>query len=94
MLSDVFNIFLLAMFLVYYYCSHVAFRLLRCSLFVFVCWFFFFLMIRRPPRSTQSRSSAASDVYKRQALKRALRTGSAMGASRLVVGEMLALVGS
>ena len=23
-------------------------------------------MIRRPPRSTQSRSSAASDVYKRQ----------------------------
>ncbi len=29
-------------------------------------WLFFFLMIRRPPRSTQSRSSAASDVYKRQ----------------------------
>ena len=28
--------------------------------------FFFFLMILRPPRSTQSRSSAASDVYKRQ----------------------------
>ena len=28
----------------------------------------FFLIIRRPPRSTQSRSSAASDVYKRQAL--------------------------
>src|SRR5428012_19101 len=26
----------------------------------------FFLMIRRPPRSTQSRSSAASDVYKIQ----------------------------
>ena len=26
----------------------------------------FFLMRRRPPRSTQSRSSAASDVYKRQ----------------------------
>src|SRR5450756_2977559 len=26
-------------------------------------------MIRRPPRSTQSRSSAASDVYKRQALQ-------------------------
>ena len=25
-----------------------------------------FLMRRRPPRSTQSRSSAASDVYKRQ----------------------------
>ena len=30
--------------------------------------YFFFLMIRRPPRSTQSRSSAASDVYKRQDL--------------------------
>ena len=29
-------------------------------------WCFFFLMFRRPPRSTQSRSSAASDVYKRQ----------------------------
>src|SRR5450756_3095561 len=27
-------------------------------------------MIRRPPRSTQSRSSAASDVYKRQLLLR------------------------
>ena len=30
--------------------------------------FFFFLMIRRPPRSTLDRSSAASDVYKRQEL--------------------------
>ena len=29
---------------------------------------FVFLMIRRPPRSTQSRSSAASDVYKRQVM--------------------------
>ena len=26
----------------------------------------FFLMILRPPKATQSRSSAASDVYKRQ----------------------------
>src|SRR5450756_3252700 len=26
-------------------------------------------MIRRPPRSTQSRSSAASDVYKRQPMR-------------------------
>ena len=26
----------------------------------------FFLMMRRPPRSTLDRSSAASDVYKRQ----------------------------
>ena len=33
---------------------------------VMCCLGFFFLMIRRPPRSTQSRSSAASDVYKRQ----------------------------
>ena len=30
----------------------------------------FFLMIRRPPRSTQCISSAASDVYKRQFLMR------------------------
>src|SRR5450756_2838393 len=29
-------------------------------------------MIRRPPRSTQSRSSAASDVYKRQLVERAV----------------------
>eukprot|EP01017_Pseudomicrothorax_dubius_P018273 TRINITY_DN20283_c0_g1_i2.p1 TRINITY_DN20283_c0_g1~~TRINITY_DN20283_c0_g1_i2.p1 ORF type:complete len:496 (-),score=107.66 TRINITY_DN20283_c0_g1_i2:248-1735(-) len=29
---------------------------------------YIFLMLRRPPRSTQSRSSAASDVYKRQLL--------------------------
>src|SRR5428012_21933 len=29
-------------------------------------------MIRRPPRSTQSRSSAASDVYKRQRQPRAV----------------------
>src|SRR5680860_412453 len=35
-------------------------------------------MIRRPPRSTQSRSSAASDVYKRQVLEpRALNTAAA-----------------
>src|SRR5680860_1926593 len=30
-------------------------------------------MIRRPPRSTQSRSSAASDVYKRQVPSQQLR---------------------
>eukprot|EP01016_Furgasonia_blochmanni_P044273 TRINITY_DN6136_c0_g1_i6.p1 TRINITY_DN6136_c0_g1~~TRINITY_DN6136_c0_g1_i6.p1 ORF type:complete len:300 (+),score=53.98 TRINITY_DN6136_c0_g1_i6:105-1004(+) len=34
----------------------------------------FFLMIRRPPRSTQSRSSAASDVYKRQIIFCSLRS--------------------
>ena len=31
-----------------------------------MCLRVFFLMIRRPPRSTLDRSSAASDVYKRQ----------------------------
>src|SRR5665254_21314 len=31
-----------------------------------IIFFFFLLMIRRPPRSTRVRSSAASDVYKRQ----------------------------
>src|SRR5665809_167690 len=36
-------------------------------------------MIRRPPRSTQSRSSAASDVYKRQVLKGALCRDPARG---------------
>src|SRR5680860_1761490 len=35
-------------------------------------------MIRRPPRSTQSRSSAASDVYKRQS-KRATAPGRSPG---------------
>ena len=34
--------------------------------------FIVFLMIRLPPRSTQSRSSAASDVYKRQLVHLAL----------------------
>ena len=38
------------------FCSHVK----------EITAFFFFLMIRRPPRSTLDRSSAASDVYKRQ----------------------------
>src|SRR5665254_1094 len=36
--------------------------------FSFFFFFFFFLMIRRPPRSTRVRSSAASDVYKRQGM--------------------------
>ena len=36
---------------------------------------FFFLMIRRPPRSTLDRSSAASDVYKRQLLGSFWATG-------------------
>src|SRR5665213_4617888 len=50
--------------------------------------FFFFLMIRRPPRSTQSRSSAASDVYKRQEVIRTVGiahvpTGLATGGRHL-----------
>ena len=32
----------------------------------------FFLMIRRPPRSTLDRSSAASDVYKRQVFDKSI----------------------
>ena len=42
--------------------------MLVCVLFFFSFFYvlFFFLMIRRPPRSTLDRSSAASDVYKRQ----------------------------
>src|SRR5450756_1047149 len=32
-------------------------------------------MIRRPPRSTQSRSSAASDVYKRQECQSSFKPG-------------------
>src|SRR5678815_5245803 len=43
--------------------SYAVFCLKKKSKFFF---FFFFLMIRRPPRSTLDRSSAASDVYKRQ----------------------------
>ena len=42
-----------------------------------VCYsmFVFFLMIRRPPRSTLDRSSAASDVYKRQEPLEAMQFG-------------------
>ena len=43
-------------------------------------------MIRRPPRSTQSRSSAASDVYKRQDL---VAKGSASPAAALAVGRSI-----
>ena len=38
-------------------------------------------MIRRPPRSTQSRSSAASDVYKRQ--------GAYLSGARMITDQML-----
>ena len=43
-----------------------------------LCNMFFFLMIRRPPRSTLDRSSAASDVYKRQVLRLAHPTRAGM----------------
>ena len=44
--------------------------------------FFFFLMIRRPPRSTLDRSSAASDVYKRQGYPVRFRTRTQLGFDR------------
>ena len=53
---------------------------------------FFFLMIRRPPRSTLDRSSAASDVYKRQLIGcvgRALESGGQVdSAERLLAGQL------
>ena len=53
-------------------------------------------MIRRPPRSTLDRSSAASDVYKRQALQREEITfGNDPGQATLGIGDqhMADLVG-
>src|SRR5450756_1939991 len=51
-------------------------------------------MIRRPPRSTQSRSSAASDVYKRQGVRRAARNrGVRSEVKTLVVKARKSLVG-
>ena len=46
---------------VFVQCDSIASVCVRCVVFCF-------LMIRRPPRSTLDRSSAASDVYKRQVL--------------------------
>ena len=76
---------------------YVIFLCVTCG-FVRVCVYFFFLMIRRPPRSTLDRSSAASDVYKRQlqlhALGRVLPvlgcdvTGGAWHARGLVLGTL------
>src|SRR5678816_1328219 len=45
-------------------------------------FFFFFLMIRRPPRSTLDRSSAASDVYKRQMVVASYRRVAARSVAR------------
>ena len=46
-----------------------------------VCVFFFLLRIRQPPRPTQSRSSAASDVYKRQGMPASVRLMDMSGKS-------------
>eukprot|EP01015_Nassula_variabilis_P024847 TRINITY_DN4789_c0_g1_i16.p2 TRINITY_DN4789_c0_g1~~TRINITY_DN4789_c0_g1_i16.p2 ORF type:complete len:115 (+),score=73.47 TRINITY_DN4789_c0_g1_i16:1-345(+) len=45
--------------------------------------YFFLLRIRRPPRSTQSRSSAASDVYKRQVHGDVLKSAAKCNVSKL-----------
>ena len=47
--------------------------------FIIYFYCFFFLMIRRPPRSTLDRSSAASDVYKRQDINLAIDDAIAEG---------------
>ena len=47
-------------------------------------------MIRRPPRSTQSRSSAASDVYKRQALRTQIFAEDRGEASNVAAGPVSA----
>ena len=53
-----------------------VFVYVMCIAFGIYSFFFFFLMIRRPPRSTLDRSSAASDVYKRQLMDRMPPIGS------------------
>eukprot|EP00657_Telonema_sp_P-1_P010777 TRINITY_DN5369_c0_g2_i1.p2 TRINITY_DN5369_c0_g2~~TRINITY_DN5369_c0_g2_i1.p2 ORF type:complete len:177 (-),score=52.44 TRINITY_DN5369_c0_g2_i1:669-1199(-) len=45
-------------------------------------------MIRRPPRSTQSRSSAASDVYKRQENNRVALKGSSSAEDEVVLSAL------
>src|SRR5678815_2978607 len=52
--------------------------------------FFFFLMIRRPPRSTLDRSSAASDVYKRQ-VQYAVRDLGTLGGTVTAAGDVNAM---
>ena len=62
---------------------------------IFFFSFVFLLMIRRPPRSTLDRSSAASDVYKRQhqqlafeeMQKRVLEAQARVGRLEAALGE-------
>src|SRR5450756_3255939 len=51
-------------------------------------------MIRRPPRSTQSRSSAASDVYKRQHLEQGKPVEQSImdGANQIVTPAFVSLL--
>src|SRR5450756_630621 len=51
-------------------------------------------MIRRPPRSTQSRSSAASDVYKRQVAVRVLSVARAVSPGRAALIGQAAVRGA
>src|SRR5450756_754789 len=46
-------------------------------------------MIRRPPRSTQSRSSAASDVYKRQSKEDEMKPEDITYGTFALIREML-----
>ena len=50
---------------------------------------FFFLMIRRPPRSTLDRSSAASDVYKRQGAGISWDAGALAGRFDIAAGTRI-----
>ena len=50
------------------------------------------IMIRRPPRSTQSRSSAASDVYKRQIMMLAAGMGTEINIIAIGVDESEAII--
>eukprot|EP00657_Telonema_sp_P-1_P004587 TRINITY_DN20661_c0_g1_i1.p1 TRINITY_DN20661_c0_g1~~TRINITY_DN20661_c0_g1_i1.p1 ORF type:complete len:105 (+),score=41.92 TRINITY_DN20661_c0_g1_i1:12-326(+) len=54
---------------------------------------YFFLRIRRRPRSTQSRASAASDVYKRQRQNRCKGNGRAMNIHEYQAKQLLAKFG-
>ena len=63
--------------------SHFALFVV-CFFVIFVFFLFVFLRIRRPPRSTLDRSSAASDVYKRQVLVLTDHPQAALAGVRLV----------